>query len=454
MKSKKVRTSKNNRKTYKKYGSVSFYKHPPNITTICGYNFLFLPVKCGTIEVKCKIFGGYYLENKENLGISHMLEHVLTEAWKKCKIPCSSYLEKYGTLSNASTSDMSTSFWINGLDKFTEILIEYILSIILDPYFTEKLLEREINAIHNELAILMNDPNHKLNRVISQTIFTNYGLQNGNNLTLQRKNLSKYTIKILKDFSNQLIASRKFLFIISGSINKRKIVNIIRQKLNNFNPVNRCLSLSSNKLLCYNIKKQVIYVNNPKKNTSEIRFYFLLNYYQGNHILLYVPIISHILGQGLNSLLVKELRVKQKLIYSTSVTYDTNFCGTMICVSISTVPKKLNIVLKKTVEIIKKYQKITIPSDTLTHYKLKSILFMQSVCLNNPASVSSFYTNQYFYQNDKKTPKIYTIKDIYNTVQKLDLQKVKKLLNIFFDLNKCSLFYMSHKKTSFSIEDF
>ncbi len=79
---------------------------------------------------------------------------------------------------------------------------------------------------------------------------------------------------------------------------------------------------------------------------------------------------------------------------------------------------------------------------------------MQSVCLNNPASVSSFYTNQYFYQNDKKTPKIYTIKDIYNTVQKLDLQKVKKLLNIFFDLNKCSLFYMSHKKTSFSIEDF
>ena len=40
MKSKKVRTSKNNRKTYKKYGSVSFYKHPPNITTICGYNFL------------------------------------------------------------------------------------------------------------------------------------------------------------------------------------------------------------------------------------------------------------------------------------------------------------------------------------------------------------------------------------------------------------------------------
>ena len=41
--------------------------------------------------------------------------------------------------------------------NFTEILIEYILSIILDPYFTEKLLEREINAIHNELAILMNE---------------------------------------------------------------------------------------------------------------------------------------------------------------------------------------------------------------------------------------------------------------------------------------------------------
>ena len=82
MKTKKKKN--NNNKTRKSATNIYFYKTPPKTTTINGFKFIFLPVKCGTFQIECKVFGGNYLENPDNLGISHLLEHMITEAWKKC----------------------------------------------------------------------------------------------------------------------------------------------------------------------------------------------------------------------------------------------------------------------------------------------------------------------------------------------------------------------------------
>ena len=453
----RIRRHKTLKKSYGKlYGKISFYKHPPNTTTIGQYKFLFLPVKCNTIKVECRVFGGHYLENKHNIGISHLLEHIITQSWKKCyKKNCSIYLEKYGTLSNAHTRLMSTSYWIYGLAKFTPILLEYILSIILDPRITSKRLHQEIEIVRNELVNMMNSPHYKLVDKSSRTMFDKFGLQYSSDYEMQLQLLQSFTVGQLSEFARRIISTKRLLFVISGSFKKKSIVAAINKILHKLPPADDSLSVPVvPEDICYRIKKQVVYVHNAHNKNSTILFQFPLPYFQGEKLLLYMPIISAILGNGLNSLLLRELRIKRNLVYSTSVSYQTNFCGTLLSISIATVQENLEEVLKKTIQVLKTYQKKHILSTTLEHYKLRHLLSMQSIFLATPTTVSQFYSSQYFYQLDKKIPKIYTLSHISNLIHALTLPDVSRLLRIFFNLDDCTIFYMSKGKISFTVKDY
>ena len=134
-----------NNTTRKQKNAIRFYEKPPEQLVIEGFKFLFLPINNGTFQIDCLVFGGSYLEEKNNSGISHLLEHIITDSWKKCyKKGCVFYLEKYGTKSNAHTTMNNTGYWMHGLTKFKDIMLEYILSIALDPHISAKIMKREI----------------------------------------------------------------------------------------------------------------------------------------------------------------------------------------------------------------------------------------------------------------------------------------------------------------------
>ena len=57
-----------------------------------------------TTMIESYISNGFINENFENAGISHLLEHVITEGWKKCgKKGCTDYWKRKGVITNAST---------------------------------------------------------------------------------------------------------------------------------------------------------------------------------------------------------------------------------------------------------------------------------------------------------------------------------------------------------------
>ncbi len=86
--------------------------------------------KAKTTMVESYISSGFINENIENAGISHLLEHVVTEGWKKCgKKGCQSYWKKKGVLTNASTGQTTVQYYMHGLKEYTYAMVEYITSI-------------------------------------------------------------------------------------------------------------------------------------------------------------------------------------------------------------------------------------------------------------------------------------------------------------------------------------
>ena len=104
--------------------------------------------------VESYISHGFINENVENAGISHLLEHMVTEGWKKCtEKGCSDYWKKKGVLTNASTGQTTVQYYMHGLEQYSMDMLDYIVSISINPEITKSRIDKEKKAVQNELMI-------------------------------------------------------------------------------------------------------------------------------------------------------------------------------------------------------------------------------------------------------------------------------------------------------------
>ena len=110
-----------------------------------GYTLILIPNNNKTIHITACIKSGTMNETKENSGIHHLIEHILTEAWKPCgKQTCSSYWEKKGVNMNANTHVSYVNFYVNGLKEDIQIMLNYMFDIIISPFLKALVLELPI----------------------------------------------------------------------------------------------------------------------------------------------------------------------------------------------------------------------------------------------------------------------------------------------------------------------
>ena len=138
----------NKKKTNKKKTNKTRKITNINLEKINGYNVLFLRNHSDTISIQSYIFKGFIHEKKSNMGINHLLEHVLSNAYKNCdNYNCYEYLNLLGLMSNASTNHNIINYYATGLLKETNDIIDYIVNITVNPIFNNYLVEKEKSAV-------------------------------------------------------------------------------------------------------------------------------------------------------------------------------------------------------------------------------------------------------------------------------------------------------------------
>ena len=203
------------------------YKTAPKLIYVNGTNLLLLPLKNSkSVKIECTIFGGNYIEHKDMFGIAHLVEHVIMSASKTCgKQTCSEFLDKYGITSNASTNEMYTNYWVKGLSKYSNILLDYITSIIYSPKITQKLLDDEKKAVINELETIIDNPKWKLNKTLYSEFYKPIGYKNSENYELQLNTLKKLTLSIIKKFFYKTRITECILFTVCGNFDRNYIIS-------------------------------------------------------------------------------------------------------------------------------------------------------------------------------------------------------------------------------------
>ena len=417
------------------------------IQEINGYKIVLIPnIKTKIIYVQGYILSGRMNEDDKISGISHLLEHVLTEAWKKCEDDCAKYWGKKGIITNASTGDTTINYYVEGLHKNCKDIIEYIIKITTNPQINNSRVDKEKFAVREELKREQNDPGWKIASKISNIFYNHKGLQNGNNIPLQISNLKKFNAKNLLDFCQRIYTPKNILFVISGNFKTGNVLKTFRK----FLPKN---IKKGKRNINYNVLKDITrpatyFIRNKGAKIAEIVVAFNSPIFPWEKTAMYFHMIMDILAGGMHSLLMRRLRTELNLIYNIKVYIEPEITGTLTTIETTGDQDKtgeiVNAIKTELTELING----GLTDEQLNRIKDRYIIHQDKLCRNN-IFWGDFYGEQYVNQLYKRKPKIYSHKQRVEIIENVTKSEIIVTCKKLFPLDKMICVYQCQTKQHF-----
>ena len=386
--------------------------------------------KAKTTMVQSFISNGFINEEKGNAGISHLLEHVVTEGWNRCgKKGCTDYWKKRGVFTNASTGQTNLEYYMNGLEKYSKEMIDYITSISINPIITKYIMDKEKKAVQNELLINSSHPLVGLFNVLNEMLFRLDGLIVQDDIKLQLKNLKTFTVEDMKSWCKRFYGAGNVIFVVSGKFPKAQTLEYFKRKLKNANSI-RIIPKYAN---IFKHGLDIRFLKNNIIDNTNIVFAFHSPIYQKDLEIFYIDFFKEFIGSGVSSMLMSELREKRKLIYNIQLDHYTTPYGTYLTIEISTKNKNIEEVIFNTIKVLKKLTNGKFSKDYLENVKKAYMVEHYSTCQNN-SFITDFYGQQYINQlyNIGEKPNILSFKKVSEEILKLTKMNfvlfVKRLL--------------------------
>ena len=408
------------------------------LLNIKGYHLLLIPFSNNTITVRSNINTGYIHENKDNLGINHLLEHVLVNGNKQCNNKdCISHMNKNGILMNASTSFKNIEYYNSGLTLDTYDMIKYIIYTTLSTNnINNNIINKEKKAIINELLTASNSGMIEVHKLFANKFFNYYGEQNFFNYKLQINNLDKLNENILIKYFNEHY--NQILFTITGDFNEFEIVNQFNLLLPNKNQIEPINSFNK----CFSFNNSINYIKNNDLSNTLFYIVFPSNLSTDIVTLTYIKIaISYI-----NDYTMSILRAKEHLIYSLNVQSEYSYCGHITNIEVNVENKNAIKVYNKLMNILIdiKNGKNEINKDNVNGIVKK---LKYSYLNNSKDIIENFYKEQI--QNNifnNKNYKILNYSEYLNILDNISITKIKEVINQLFNFNHRLVIYTSKEK--------
>ena len=317
-------------------------------------------------------------------------------------------------------------------------MLDYITKITVTPIFNNKLVNREKQAVHNEVLAWMDNSKYKLHNRVAKLFYNLEGLQYSLDAEQQIKNLKKFNSKNLQEYYSKNYNNNNTLFIVSGNYNKQKIIEGFKSRLS-YKPKQE--KIDYNNIKCFTNLKTTEFLKNEKLNGTQIYLSFPTRLKYNSKELIVLKLAKDVL----NYYFFQILRIKNKLVYSTQLSLDVNVCGSSIDLYVNTKNENLLKVLKLLKYIINYYKKNKLSKEEIEPFK-KQFLVKHHNTMLGPKGLANMYGKQYIYQHFLNTKILYpqTIKNIYTNITPKDIQES---ICKNFDFNKLVCVYSNKDKS-------
>ena len=288
----------------------------PAVHEIHGYRIVLDRTSVQRISVESAVNAGFLHETRETTGINHLLEHVLTDAWTKCGTSCSTFWSKRGVRMNASTDETVMMYYVKGLEEDLETMVQYIAAITDHPILRQASVDKEKEAVTDELLTYGSDPASKLDGVLNH-LFFKHGLEFKDDWKLQIQNLKRLSLPDIQRVYREEFTPANVVFVVSGAFSPAAVLAHFRKALRRPAAVGTRREADG-----FTFAHEIRHVPDPMATTLVVLA--LPSAVYADAVL--VPLAAAILGD----ILFSELRTKRQLVYGIRVTATTTTCGTSL----------------------------------------------------------------------------------------------------------------------------
>lgn len=199
-----------------------------------GLRVITVPMKDNpTVTVLVLVEVGSKYESKKINGVSHFLEHMCFKGTVKRPkaIQIVTELDSVGAQYNAFTSQEWTGYYAKANSKHSDLLIDVVSDIYLNPLIPKEEVEKERGVIIEEINMYNDMPNLKVQELITKLL---YGDQPaGWDVAGTKETVGATTRDDIFNYRHNAYVAGKTTVVVAGSFNEKKILSQIEKSFKN-----------------------------------------------------------------------------------------------------------------------------------------------------------------------------------------------------------------------------
>jgi len=320
---------------------------------------------------------GSNYENKNNAGISHIIEHMMFKGTKnRTYSKISEDFARLGVSNNAATDNSDVSFYATCPKENLNKTIEILMDMFFNSTFPAKELEKERNVILEEKKMYLDDPTGFFFNEIGSAFFE---WEKGHNTIGTDETIKSVNKKDIKEYLDKTYTLDNFIFICCGNINDEDLKKYIYKNIPENHAFSRYIGINSvSDRLWTDIinSKDKIKLNVTKEGLQQAQILMLTRGLGSNDEDSYAAnVLLKAVGGGAYSKLYTRIREKLGLCYSVNahsfyMAYPNHLIN---AVSGSTSHENIDLFIEETEKIIKSTRKNGIDKNLFECAKIDQI---------------------------------------------------------------------------------
>ncbi|MBW9154658.1 pitrilysin family protein [Clostridium estertheticum] len=288
-------------------------------------------------------------EEKENLGVAHVVEHMLFKGTKtRSEYEINKLCDETFGFCNAMTNYPYVVYYGTTLDEDFEKGFEIYSDILLRPCFPKEGFYEEIEVICAELKEWKDDSN----QFCEDTMFYNgFEKRRIKDLIIgTEESVRSITVKQIKDFYEKHYTADNCVISVVSSLNLREILEIVEKYIGNMKAklASEKGIIEENLANMYeNNKPGIYYEYRDDLQGAKIQYCFSIHNLAPREVSA-LKLFNIVFGDGTSSILFDEVRTKRGLVYDISSKIKNEIGIKLFTISLGTSNENV----KKTIEII------------------------------------------------------------------------------------------------------
>lgn len=372
-------------------------------------------------------------ESKDINGISHFIEHMVFKGTeRRTAKDIAEAIDNVGGQMNAFTGSEYTCFYVKVLDKHLQIAVDILSDMLNNPKFSEEDIENEKKVILEEIKMCLDSPEDVVFDMIHEIMFKDTPLSYpilGTEETI--KNINR---KSLWDYYNEHYISENMVISVVGNFEQKEIMNILNNYFGKKPSAKTIISKNS-----YDLPELKPCIIGKQREFEQVNFCLGTEGLKRDTAEKYaLHVINNIFGGSMSSILFQKIREERGLAYSV-YSAPVSFQDAGIFAIYAALGKEEILTVAKLIkEEIIKFKRDLVGKSELAKSKeqLKSnyILGMEST-FNRMLEIG---------KSELLTGGILSPEEVLNKIDKVNLDDIKRVTEIIFDMNKFNIAYVGN----------